>query len=401
MLLRYVVAATLARAADGGAGLGLVLLALAPSSGLGRPGVTGGLLVAGLSAPHVLGPFVARILDAAADGRRVLALGFTGYGIALGAAALLLGHAAIVVAGASVVFAGLCGPLLTGGLSSRLSGIAAPDAASQRRAQGWDSVTYGLGGILGPAAVAGLAALAAPLTALLVLAGSAAVAAALTLSLPAEARVTDDRPAAMTVRAALASIVTHGPLRRVTYATLLTAIAMGSLSLLAVQLGNSLSAWSSAGAVLAAMFGIGNLVGSLGVTARPLRGEPERLSTRFTVALAVAYAACAAAPTYPLALAAFTLAGIVNAPFFTATLAARSDYAPPSARAQIFVSMAGLKVACSAIGAALAGVALGVGARTLLAAAAVLTLGAAIAMLVDRRTTTPSEAPTGADALVG
>ena len=45
--------------------------------------------------------------------------------------------------------------------------------------------------------------------------------------------------------------------------------------------------------------------------------------------------------------------------------------------------------------------ALGVGARALLAAAAVLTLGAAIAMLVDRHTTAPSELPTGADALVG
>lgn len=91
----------------------------------------------------------------------------------------------------------------------------------------------------------------------------------------------------MTVPAALALIVRLGPLRRVVYATLMTAIAMGGLSILAVHLGTALSDWPSAGAVLAAIFGVGNLLGSVVVTARPVRGEPERSTLRFAVVMAV------------------------------------------------------------------------------------------------------------------
>lgn len=383
MLVRYIVAATLARSADGGAGLGLILLVLTPAAHLTNPGLTGGLLVAGLGAPHVLGPVVARRLDATADGRRFLAVAFAGYGVALGAGAVLLGHVPTGIVGACIAIAGACGPLLTGGLSSRLHVIVAPDAISQRRAEGWDSLTYGVGGTAGPALVAGLAALTSPLTALLVLAVAALAASGLTLNLPPDAATSDGSPPALTVTAALALIVRLGPLRRVVYATLMTAIAMGGLSIVAVHLGAALSDWPSAGAVLAAMFGVGNLLGSVVVTARPVRGEPERSTLRFAVVMAGAYVLCALAPTYPLAIAAFTLAGIANAPFFTATLAARSQYAPATARAQVFVSIAGLKVAASASGAALAGAFLGMGSRILLAVAAALTVAAAVAMAAD------------------
>jgi len=368
VLVRYIVAATLARSADGGAGLGLILLVLTPAAHLTNPGLTGGLLVAGLGAPHVLGPVVARRLDATADGRRFLAVAFAGYGVALGAGAVLLGHVPTGIVGACIAIAGACGPLLTGGLSSRLHVIVAPDAISQRRAEGWDSLTYGVGGTAGPALVAGLAALTSPLTALLVLAVAALAASGLTLNLPPDAATSDGSPPALS---------------RVVYATLMTAIAMGGLSIVAVHLGAALSDWPSAGAVLAAMFGVGNLLGSVVVTARPVRGEPERSTLRFAVVMAGAYVLCALAPTYPLAIAAFTLAGIANAPFFTATLAARSQYAPATARAQVFVSIAGLKVAASASGAALAGVFLGMGSRILLAVAAALTVAAAVAMAAD------------------
>jgi hypothetical protein len=91
------------------------------------------------------------------------------------------------------------------------------------------------------------------------------------------------------------------------------------------------------------------------------------------------------APSYPLALAAFALAGASNAPFFTATLAARSRYSPAAARAQVFVSLAGVKVAMASAGTALAGAAAGAGPRVLLAAGAALTLGAPCATLLDRR----------------
>ena len=85
-LVRYVFAATLVRSADGGAVVAIVLLANAS----GLPGWVPGLLGASITAPHLLGPFIARRLDTAEDGRKVIALSALAHGVLLGIAALLL-----------------------------------------------------------------------------------------------------------------------------------------------------------------------------------------------------------------------------------------------------------------------------------------------------------------------
>jgi hypothetical protein len=427
-LARYLAAATLARAADAGAAVGLVLLAVSPAAGVHHGVGTGGLLAAALTAPHLLGPWVARRLDGARDGRSVLAAAFAAYGVALAAASLGLGRVPLAFVVLAVGAAGACGPLLTGGLSSRLAGIAGSGrrarvtdtaasgreagpagdntasgrredpagAASGRqedpagdagsgRAEGWDAVTYGLAGTLGPALVAVLASATTPLVALLTLAAAAVVAAAVTLTLPPAEPHAAAAQDALTVRAALRLLVARGPLRRVGLATMLTAASFGALPVVAVMLGPDLTSRASAGASLVAAFGLGNLAGSGLVTAFPLRGEPERLTTRWVAVMGAALGLCAFSPSYPLALAAFVLAGASNAPFFTATLAARSRYSPARARAQVFVSLAGMKVAMASAGTALAGAASGAGPRVLLAAGAALTLGAAAATVLDRR----------------
>jgi hypothetical protein len=385
-LTRYVVAATLARGADAGAPVAFVLLAV---SSLPDGARIGGLLAVGLTAPHALGPVLARRLDRAGDGRRMLAAALACYAAALAGGALALGRAPLAIAAAAVVGAGACGPLLTGGLSSRLAGIAAPGERAQRRTQGWDAVTYGVGGTAGPGAVAALAGLAGPLTALCALAGCAAAAAVLTLALPAEAGGVvraaeagrDDAPAGpLPLRAVLRLLAGPGPLRRVTVAATLSAASFGAVpAVIAVVFGAALH---GSGAALSAAFGLGTLAGSLLVTAVPLRGEPEALTRRAAAATGAALALCAVAPSYPLALGAFALAGVVDAPLLAATLAARAAYAPDGARAQVFVTLAAAKSVAAAGGAALSAAAIGYGPRALLAAGAALTLaGAAIAAL--------------------
>ena len=69
----------------------------------------------------------------------------------------------------------------------------------------------------------------------------------------------------------------------------------------------------------------------------------------------------------------------------TATLAARSRYSPPNTREQVFVSMAGLKVALASAGAALTGAAIALGPRAVLAAGAAIAILAAAATALDRR----------------
>jgi len=347
-LARYVVAATLVRAADAAAAVGLVLLATRPAAHVAGGARTGGLLAAGLTAPHLLGPLLARRLDAARDGRGVLALAFAAYGAALGAAALALDRGALTPAAALVVAAGICGPLVTGRLRSRLPTVAAGDARARRRVEGFDAITYGVAGSAGPAVVAAVAALTSPLAALLALAGSAVAAAAVTLTLPHDPAPAGARDV-LSPTAALRAVAASGPLRRVGAATMLTAFGGGALSVIAVLLARDLGSGPGAGATLVAAFGLGNLAGSLLVTAFPQRGEPERSALRWVAAIAAGFALCALAPSRPLAIAAFALAGAPNAPFIAATLAARSRHAPPGARAQVFVWMAGASIAASGL----------------------------------------------------
>jgi predicted MFS family arabinose efflux permease len=382
---RYMVAAVLARGADAGAGLGLILVALDPAAHLSAPGRTSGLLVAALTAPHLLGPVVARRLDAVADARPALGAAFVTYAGGLAAATWSLGNLPLPVTLLLVAVAGSAGPLLTGGLSSQLGGIVGGGERTQRRADGWDAISYGVAGTAGPAAVALLATLVDPRPALFAVCALVLLAAAVTLGLPAPERDAAPVEAPARLRNALTLVARSGPLRRVTYATMATSFAGAALGLLAVSLGAQLAHRHGAGALLATVFGLGNLLGSLVVTGYPLRGEPERLTTWTVAAIAVAYALCAVVPTYPLAVVAFALAGAANAPFVTATLAARAVYAPEGSRAQVFVSVAGLKVAAGAVGSALAGSLLAsIGARTLLGAGAAVAALAAAATVLER-----------------
>ena len=134
-----------------------------------------------------------------------------------------------------------------------------------------------------------------------------------------------------------------------------------------------------------AAYGAGILAGSLAVTAVPLRREPEADAAGWAAAMAAALALTAAVGSYGLAVAAFALAGLVTAPQTTATLAARGHYAPDAARAQMFVTLAGLKVAAAAAGTAIAGAALALGPRPLALAGAALIAATVAATAADRR----------------
>ncbi|WP_410648851.1 MFS transporter [Amycolatopsis sp. cmx-4-54] len=374
-LVRYLTAAVLVRGADSGATVGLVLLAAHQR----LPPVMGGLLIAALNAPHLLGPWLAARLDKAIQRPRLLAAAYLLYGTALSAGALAITRLPAIVALLAVGVAGCCGPLLTGGLSSVLD-----DLGASRRNQGWDALSYGIGGTAGPAAVAGLAGLTGPLPAVLGLAAATLVASALILTLPLGDTPAHREPVGL--RAGLKSLVAVPPLRRVTVLTLLSAVQLGALPVVAVALGHELYD-TTAGAALVVAYGAGGLAGSALVTAWPLRGEPEILAVRLFASLAVVTVLCALTTSYPTAITGFAVLGLVNATSFTATLTARTRYAPPGARAQVFVTSAGLKVAMAALGAALAGAAAELGGRTLLISTAAITLTAVATALLDRRLT--------------
>ncbi|WP_217200898.1 MFS transporter [Streptomyces buecherae] len=381
----YLTSATLVRSASGGAPVALVALTLAQP---GHGGATlGGLLAALLTLPNVAGPWMARWLEAARDPRLRLAAAFIVFGLMLAATGLTLGHLPVVLVGALVIVGGISEPLMTGGLSSRLALIVGEDTRAQRRAEGWDSATYGSSNILGPAAVAAITALTGALTAVVALGATSVVAGLLMFALPREHRTAAARQRSMPVRDALAVITRRGPLRRVMIATMITSVSTGGVMVIAVVFGRNLQGSAGAGAALGVAYGVGNLCGALLTGVFPLTGEPERWVLRLIAANAVTVGLCALAPGYVLALVTFALAGATSAVLFTASLAVRSVYSPPNARAQVFVTMAGLKMAAGSAGTALAGTLVGMGPRLVLCLNAVVVASAVTIALLDLRLT--------------
>ncbi|UYQ77279.1 YbfB/YjiJ family MFS transporter [Glutamicibacter sp. JL.03c] len=348
-LARYVAASTLVRSADGGAVVAIVLLAQAS----GLPGWVSGLLGASITAPHLLGPFIARRLDTARDGRKVIALAALVHGVLLGAAGLLLPVTWAAVPAVLLIVSGLFGPMLTGGVSSRLPSIAGPSQRSQRRAQGWDVASYGLSGTLGPAAVAWIAAGPGPLTATLALAAAAIAGAGGVLILPRQ----DPQVAAADVPSpgrTLLVIWRSGPLRRTLSLTVVVAFAVAVLPIYAVAVAPSLGSAALAGTLVAG-YGVGSLTGSAVLMAWPLRGESDRLTAVLALVVAASLAVVLMVPGFVSVLVSFGIAGIANSLFFAATLAARSEHAPAEARGQVFIWVGALKIAAGSAGTAVAG----------------------------------------------
>lgn len=377
-LARYVFAATLVRSADGGAVVAIVLLARAS----GLPGWVAGLLGASITAPRLLGPFIARRLDTARDGRKVIAVSAVLHGVLLGAAAILLPIAWPVFPAVLLFASGLFGPMLTGGISSRLPAIAGPGQRSQRRAQSWDVASYGLSGTLGPAAVAWIAATSDPLAAILALAAAAVIGAGAVLALPRQ-EPRDTTVEVPSPARTLRLINRCGPLRRTLGLTVAVAFSVAALPIYAVAIAPVLGGASAAGTLVAA-YGAGNLLGSAGLMLRPLRGEADHLMSGLALLVAAALTVVVLAPTMTTSLVAFGLAGVGNAMFFAATLAARSEYAPVEARGQVFIWVGALKIAAGSAGTAVAGTTIAQAAWAPLVLVSALTVIAAAASVVDR-----------------
>lgn len=172
-----------------------------------------GLLGACVTAPHLLGPFVARRLDTAADGRRVIAVACVVHALPLAAAVLVYDRAPVAVPAVLLILSGLVGPFLTGGISSRLPSIAGTQVRQQRRAQGWDVATYGIAGTVGPSLVAVLAGAASPRAAGLALAAGALTAAAMVWLLPHQPRPSEraDVPQALETLGLMLRLSLCGP----------------------------------------------------------------------------------------------------------------------------------------------------------------------------------------------
>lgn len=358
-LTRYACAAMLARIADGGGVLAVILLCQSSEQHFA---VTG-WMAACITLPHMLGPFIARRMDKASDARRVIATACLAYAVITGLMAATFGHVPIILTALLLIAAGLCGPLLTGGISTFLPAIAGPDQRSQRRAQGLDVATYGFGGTLGPSFVAAISAWTSPSAAFYLLAVGTVLAAFFIMRLPVSLVTYAGKRAEVAGTIATVGLMfRHTQLRMTLFLTMAVAFAVAVLPVVAVKMADILGVPATTAAFLTVAYGAGNLAGSVCLMIIPLRGEPDRLMLSTGGLIIAGLFSMLVVSSFLSVFVCFFITGMFNAAFFAATLAARSEYSPPTCRGQIFVWIGAMKITAGSLGTAAAGQLMALGA---------------------------------------
>ena len=137
-------------------------------------------------------------------------------------------------------------------------------------------------------------------------------------------------------------------------------------------------------------FAIGSLLGSLIATGRP----PRRWRTETVMLVGFAGTGlltiiAAADLGLPWTIAAIALSGLCTGPSTAAMLLLRKQQSPLTVRAQVFTVGSGLRTTAAAVGAAIAGVAAGLDAGTLIAVIGFIWVASALVMLSYPRGTAP------------
>ncbi|MCP9212568.1 MFS transporter [Streptomyces sp. NEAU-Y11] len=395
-LRRYLFGAAVGRTGDETAGPALLLAGLA----LTGSAASASFLLAGCTvAAAVGGPLIGALLDRSARPGRVLAAALALHALALTAILLSLGRAPFAVTFAIAVVAGVPGPVLSGGWTSQLSRLMAPEAVP--RAGALDAMTFSLGALMGPA-LAGLVA---------VVAGApAAVATAVALlclalptawTLPPVGRTPPGRPVApgdgrafppavlAELTAGVRAILRNRPLARATATSVVLCAGEGAFLACCPLLGAGALGGADRGALLLSASAAASLVANALLARRARLPRPDAVIGGSALVLAVA-ALLAATGAPAMVIAAALLAGAAEGPGLTALFAVRHREAPERLRGRIVTTGASLKITGFALGAGLAGaLAVHTLPGALIAAAGFGVLAALVNGLMSRRSPQP------------
>ena len=344
-------ASTSARLANETARVAVVLLVLHRT---GSPSLAGAL-VAALTLPSlVTGPLMGAWLDRTPHRRSAFVANQVLLPVVLVLLLLAAGHAPSVAVIALGALAGVTSPVLTGGFT----GLVAPLVPEHllRRAYGAESTSYNVAGVVGPSLAGALAAAVSTDAAVVTAAGLSLVALVAVLRVPMP--ITHDRPTAGLLRSVgggISHLARTPALRSVTVATTLSFMGMGSFPVVFPVLARDLGASTAASGALFSAFAVGALAGSLTMAARVPRTGPLRLAMVGISGLVLAFSALAAAPSLVVAIVVVAVAGALEGPVFSSTLAVREHHTPAAMRTQVVTTAASLKFGAYALGSAIAG----------------------------------------------
>ncbi|MFD2165078.1 MFS transporter [Thalassotalea euphylliae] len=349
--IHYLWAATLARVATGGAAVAIVLLA----HSFGASGKLIGVYSACLTVPHVLGPIYGKWLDKAKNPFSLIAAACVVFVVSFQLVIQSFHWQLVSITIASLLICGVCTSLMMGGLSSQLRHLVSQDLSIRRRSQSWDIITYSSGLTLGPLLIATISsAYSVPLSVGIVM-FVPLLAGFIIWHMPtphiSRAKANDIAG----FRQVINIIYSSPALKRTIAMTSSAAFAVAALPVIAIYLVDGWQQNQEKGAYLVTSYGIGYLIGSLILIAKPLKKEALRLLRMTSIALAVSLVIIYFSYSFSTGLVAYCLCGIVNAFFFASSLAARTEYAPTHCAGQVYMWVAAAKITATSIGAFCAG----------------------------------------------
>jgi MFS family permease len=372
----HLTAATLLRVSAEGAATALVLTMEART---GRA-ADAGFLQAAVTLPYVLsGPVIGHALDRSSRPRAVVVALAAAYAAATGSLLLMAGSSPLVLALMVAAIVGCTEPVVVV-LTSLLPRFVPERRLS--RAYALEASSYNLAAVAGPGLAATFATMAGGGMSGVPVVIAAVLGATALLFLRPQGRPVPPSPRGRPVppsprgrqappsprdvqaKAGPLDVVTGGftvlmsnrVLRGLTLATTVSWLAFGGVPIAAVLMARRLGADAEAGGQLLVAFALGALVGSLSATPWLKAAFAERVVLAGLVAFGAALASVALAPSLPWALLCFLVAGMVEGPLFAATLILRQRESPPERLGQVNTTGGSLKIAGSAIGAALTGV---------------------------------------------
>jgi MFS family permease len=349
--LRYLSAAIPLRLANSGSAAAIPVLALQEVHSVA---VGGGLVAAWLAPSIVVAPIVGVLLDRSRHPTRLMVLSGVVTAAAFAATALL-GMIPTPVVAVVLTASGAVTPFFMGGMSSFITD-AVP--GPPERAFGTDALAYNVGSVAGPALAAGAIVLGSGRVAVLLLAAFAAVGALTSARLRLPPHPAQPERAGVLREIAHGSryLATHRPLTVVTASGALSQVGLGALPIAAVGLALITTRDEGDAAWLVTAFAIGAFIGSLTITAWPIRRVPAAVVMAASFAITGALSLAAALRLgFPALIVLIGLAGIASAPGVTSMLLLRTRHSPRPLRSQVFTVAAGLRATGAAVGAGLAG----------------------------------------------
>ncbi|MCH2058062.1 MAG: MFS transporter [Thalassotalea sp.] len=351
-LARYILAAIFARTSTGGSAVAIILL----SRNFDADGALVGALAACLTAPHILGPIYGRWCEKAQNAFSVIALSCLLFAAFFQLAIISIEWKQLWLTFVLLLLCGACSSFMMGGLSTQLVHLVDVDAKVRRKAQSWDTLTYGIGLTLGPMLIALLSSIYSIQVTVSALMSLPVIAGLIVMSLSKPRSDVKKHPQEVPNLRQVIDVIWQTPTLKVTLLmTSGAAFSFAALPVVAVYFSEMFQQGRENGAYLVTLYGVGCLCGAVLLIFRPLVKNAMTLLKNVGCILVACLILVSLSSSIAASMFAYWICGVVNSVFFAVTIAARTEYSPPQGAVQIYMWVAAAKITAASIGTFVAG----------------------------------------------